>query len=341
MILRESRKRRGRARDPVFGLLVAVVVSALALIGARPAGAQVVMPQSLLQTAQTTAPQQGPTAPATTQPPAPAPEEKGPNTGRISLTAGIDYTTDYYFRGILQEDHDYILQPYGELTIKLYESKDALSSVFFTIGSWNSLNGGPSGIEGGSASHDPKIWYESDFYSKLGVTLFDDLTVAAVYTAYMSPNDRFKTVQELALSVAYNDAKLLGPFALNPSALLAFEMKGQADAGRHRGIYLQLGIAPGLTLFEEGPVTVALSFPLTLGLSVKDYYEFGTGDDDTFGYFSGGIAASVPLKFIPAAFGSWQAKTSVTFLALGDNLERINNGDSFEVIGTFGIALTY
>jgi hypothetical protein len=265
-----------------------------------------------------------------------AEEEKGPNSGRISLTAGIDWTTDYYFRGILQVDRGLILQPYGEFTIKFYEDKGALSSVFGTIGIWNSLDS-----EGLTPRVDPKLWYEADYYTKLGVTLFEDFTVAAVYTAYTSPNDSFKSVQELALSLGYNDAKLLGPFALNPNVVLAFEMKGQADAGSHRGIYLQLGVAPGFTLFEGGQWPVAVSFPLTLGLSLKDYYEFGTGNDDTFGYFSGGVAASVPLKFIPAAFGNWQVKTGVNFLALGDNLRRVNNHDGFEVIGTFGIALTY
>jgi hypothetical protein len=96
-------------------------------------------------------------------------------------------------------------------------------------------------------------------------------------------------------------------------------------------------VAPGLTLLD----LVSLSFPLAVGLSLKDYYEFGTGDDDTFGYFSGGVAASVPLKFIPAKFGTWTAKTGVTVLVLGDNLEKINRSDRTEVIGTFGLAFSY
>jgi hypothetical protein len=269
-----------------------------------------------------------------------AEEEKAPNTGRVSLTAGVDFPTDYYFRGILQEDHDYIVQPYGEVTFKLLESKGPLTGVALTLGSWNSLHGGPTGTSGPNA--DPKIWYESDFYTKVTTTWFEDLTAGVVYTAYMSPNDRFQTVQELGLGLSYNDAKLLGPFALNPSLFAGFEMKGQADAGLHRGGYLQVGIAPGVTLFEKGPVPVSVSLPLQVGLSLYDYYEFGTGNDDTFGFFSGGPAISVPLKFIPAAFGSWQLKGSLTWLHLGsDNLKNVNNGDRDEVIGSVGIAFTY
>jgi len=268
-----------------------------------------------------------------------AEEAKGPNTGRVSLGAGVDFPTDYYFRGIFQEDEDYIIQPYGEVTFRLYEGEGALTGVAFTLGLWNSLHGGPSGVDGPNA--DPKIWYEADFYAKVTTTWFQDLSAGVVYTAYMSPNDRFGTVQELALALGYNDAKLLGPFALNPSLLLAFEMKGQADAGRNRGVYLQLGVSPGVTLFEKSRVPLALTFPVIVGLSLSEYYEFGTGDDDTFGYLQAGVAGSIPLAFVPAAFGAWQLKASLNYLHLGDNLRAVNNRDRSEVIGSIGIALSY
>ncbi|MBI1736343.1 MAG: hypothetical protein HYR51_14315 [Candidatus Rokubacteria bacterium] len=269
-----------------------------------------------------------------------AQEAKGPNAGRISLTAGADGTSDYYFRGIVQESQaDFILQPYGELTFKLLENAGPLTGMGLTFGTWNSLHWGPTGLDGPNES--PKIWYESDLYTRLSLALFEDLTASAIYTAYLSPNGFFDTVQELAFGLAWNDAKILGPFALNPSVLLAFELDGQADAGSSRGTYLQFGLAPGVTLFEKAAYPLTLSFPMTAGLSLDDYYEFRTGDDDTFGFWSGGVAASVPLAFIPASFGAWQFKTSVVTLVLGDNLRRINGRDDVEFIGTAGIAFTY
>jgi hypothetical protein len=269
-----------------------------------------------------------------------AQEEKGPNTGRISISAGADYTTDYYFRGIIQETRDYIVQPYGELTFKLWDGVPAFGNLALTLGTWNSLHGGPTGIEGSNS--DPKVWYESDFYAKVGWTMFEDLSASVIYTAYMSPNNAFSTVQELALGVGYDDGKLLGPFALNPSLLLAFEVKGQADAGDHKGVYLQLGLAPSYTFNAESKYPVTLSVPLVVGLSVDDYYEFGTGSDSTFGYFQGGVGVSMPLAFIPAAFGSWQIKTGVNVLHLGGNLRDVNkDGDRTEIIGTVGLAFTY
>ena len=269
-----------------------------------------------------------------------AQEEKGPNTGRISISGGVDFPTDYYFRGIVQETRDYIIQPYGDITFKLWDGVPAFGNLALTIGTWNSLHGGPTGIDGPNA--DPKIWYESDFYTKIGWTMFEDLSAGIIYTAYMSPNDFFRTVQELAFSLGYNDSKLLGPFALNPTLLVAFEVKGQADAGDHKGVYLQAGITPSYTFNAESKFPVTLSLPLLVGLSLDDYYEFGTGHDSTFGYFQGGVGLSMPLKFIPASFGNWTVKTGVNMLHLGGNVRDVNKDrDRTEIIGSVGIGFTY
>ena len=267
------------------------------------------------------------------------PEAAKPNTGRVSIAAGIDWTTDYYFRGIVQETEGYIFQPYGEISFKLLEGNPAFGNLALSLGTWNSLHGGPTGVEGNAT--DPDLWYESDFYTRLNWSFLEDFTSAVIYTAYMSPNDRFGTVQEIAFSLAYNDGKLLGPFALNPSVLVAFELDGQADAGAHRGVFLQTGIAPGYTFNAGGTYPVTLTVPLSVGLSLSEYYEFGTGDDDTFGFFQGGVGLGVPLAFIPASLGTWTLKAGVNVLYLGDNLRAINDGDRTEVIGTVGIAFTY
>jgi hypothetical protein len=275
-----------------------------------------------------------------TPPAAPPAQPKAPNTGRVSIGAGVDWTSAYFFRGIKQETEDLILQPYGELTFKLVEDAGALTSLSLTGGIWNSLHTGPSGSDNPTAT-DPKVWYELDGYFKLSAVLREDFTASVVYTAYLSPNNAFDTVQEVALGLAYNDAKLLGPFALNPSLLIAFEFDGQADAGAGKGIYAQLGIAPGYVFLADSAYPLALSVPLAVGLSLDDYYEFGTGSDDTFGYFSAGATLSAPLAFIPPEFGKWVVKAGVQVLVLGDNLKAINDGDELQVIGTVGLAFSY
>ena len=76
----------------------------------------------------------------------------------------------------------------------------------------------------------------------------------------------------------------------------------------------------------------------------------GVLEDDTFGYLDIGLDFSMPLSFVPAQFGSWEAAAGVHFLLLGDSTETISgnqgtwgvgSGDDFEVIGTFGISMSY
>ena len=146
------------------------------------------------------------------------PEDKGPNTGRISLNFGVDFATAYYFRGIAQEQNGANFQPYGSLAFKLIENAGPLTALTATPGFWNNWHAG-----GGTIVDpvDPHFWYESDLIFTLAATLWENVTLGLTYTAYTSPNDSFKTVQELAFSLSLTDSKWLGAFALNPSLLVA------------------------------------------------------------------------------------------------------------------------
>jgi hypothetical protein len=225
-----SNLRRGRQLRRTWRVASGVLALG-AMLAAGPVLAQTSPPATTPAT---------PAAPATEQKPAEAP--KSPNTGRLSINAGVDWTTAYFFRGIKQETEDLILQPHGELSFKLVDQADALTSLSLTPGIWDSIHTGPTS-ESPIAS-DPKVWYEFDGYVRLSAVLWEDLTTYALYTAYTSPSGAFGTVQEIAFGIGYNDAKLLGPFALNPTFLVAFELDGQADAGADKGVYAQIGIAP-------------------------------------------------------------------------------------------------
>jgi hypothetical protein len=58
---------------------------------------------------------------------------------------GVDWTSAYFFRGIKQETEDLILQPYGEVGVKLVDQAGALTALTLTGGVWNSLHTGPTG----------------------------------------------------------------------------------------------------------------------------------------------------------------------------------------------------
>jgi len=135
------------------------------------------------------------------------------------------------------------------------------------------------------------------------------VTTAVTYTYYTSPNNTFASYADVAVSVALNDSKWFGAFALNPSIMFAFETTGEAlvSADAKKGIYWQIGLAPAYTFFGESSYPLTVSARMTFGFSAKDYYTVN-GKNQEFGYFSFGPLITMPLKFIPAAYGTWSFK---------------------------------
>jgi hypothetical protein len=274
----------------------------------------------------------GQATPVPGAPDLPAPAPAGDR--RISFTAGADVTTAYLFRGILQEREGVIVPPFAEFGVNAYTGTGGVRSLDIAAGWWNSLHSGPTGRQGPASA-----WYEADFYTTFTLALAGGWEPGATYTAYTSPNGAFSTVNELALTLGYDDSRL-GGFAMSPTALVAFELDGQADGGHHRGVYLELGVEPGATLIESERYPVSLAFPMKLGLSLKNYHE-GPQGDHTFGFFSAGLTGSTPLAFMPAGLGSWTAQAGVSVLFLGDSLAALNHGNAVKPIGTFGIRFSY
>jgi hypothetical protein len=258
-----------------------------------------------------------------------------PNPGRMTFTAGLDFANAYMFRGLRQEDTELVMWPFVEGAANLYSSDEGIKSVTAHIGSWNSLHTGATGSDGISG----KMWYESDLYGTLSVAFGPDIAVGATYTAYMSPNNAFHTVKEIAFKVAVDDNDTFSDAGFNPYALIAFELDTlpgirQADAGQRAGTYLEFGVAPGWT---DPAVTIA--FPIKVGLSLKDYYELAAVDQ-RFGFLSLAAIASVPLG-TNSDFGSWNVHGGVEFLSLGNTPEAFNGGDQTKFVMSVGIGVAY
>jgi len=203
------------------------------------------------------------------------------------------------------------------------------------MGTWNSVQDASAGDQ----------WYESDFYVGASYALSECLSVDASYIWLYGPSNGVgEFAQEIDLSVAYDDSGMWGDGfdGLQPYVLVAIETSGGSDGIGYngKGIYYELGIAPSFTVVDSATSPITLTIPLTLGLG-SDYYQISTTDDDSFGFVDAGLDFSMPLSFVPAQFGSWEAAAGVHFLFLGDNTEAMNNGDDFEIIGTFGISMSY
>ncbi len=277
-----------------------------------------------------TAPTPAP-APVTPAPPVPA-EAIG---SAFSLQFNVDFTNAYYYRGIRQQDKGLIVQPAARLTVNFIDDTDLKLDGF--VGMWNSFGSNP-GTQTGDLAKD---WYEADLYAGFTAT-HGKLSLTTSYTFLTSPSDAFETVQELGFTLALDDSEWLKEFALKPYTTLVFETGADASDGAESdtGTYLELGIAPGFA-FDVGSTPVTLTFPVSVGLSLEDYYQDAAGDDNTFGFAQVGVKASFPLGK-PGRFGAWTLNASVSVLFLGDNNTNVfNNGDETEVIGTVGLQLNF
>lgn len=258
-----------------------------------------------------------------------------PNKGATG-EFGVSFTTQYFLRGIQQEDQGFIAQPWFELRYDVYEGTGDLKDVNLTFGQWNSLHDGPTG-SGGTES----MWYESDFYIGFTGEVGDRLACGITYTSYYHPNGARSNVEELALSAGYDDKGVIETFAggLQPGVVLAFELDGQMDEGArgNTGIYLQLGIKPS---FQFGQFT--LDVPVTMGVSLLDYYEDpGTSDDEFLGFLDIGAVISTAIPDLPARMGPWHAEAAVHWMLLGDSNEDRNGGDAGELIFSCGVRTTF
>jgi hypothetical protein len=251
---------------------------------------------------------------------APAMAQDAPPT--VTMSAGIDLTNQYMFRGIRQHSSGIATWPFFDLGIGAFEGEGRLKSVGINVGTWNSAHSKPSG------------WYESDVYATVGFGFGGGFALASTYTSYTSPNDSFTHVKEILFKLALDDSEALGPAALKPYGLLAFELatepgRYQADGGLEGGRYLELGIAPGVSGSKA-----SLTFPVKVGLSVGNYYELD-GVDNKFGFFSVGGLATVPVG------SHFNVHGGLEFQALGDTTTALNAGDGSQIVGSFGIGVSY
>jgi hypothetical protein len=263
----------------------------------------------------------------------PEEEEAG---SRISGILQFDFTNAYIFRGIMQERDGFIMQPWGELYLSAYQAEEGFLRDFTVgLGVWNSVQS-----EKTLAEHSPRILYETDLYPLLSFTFPYGLSLTTTYYWYTSPNGGFKTAQELDLKFAWDDSEALGRYSLQPWVNLAIETHRSA-LGDAEGEGVQLGVAPTLYTFDHPTYPISITIPLEVGLSIDDYYERDNGDNSPFGYFSWGLAMSVPLAFVPARYGTWSFLLSGKGFYFGNTLQQVNHGDSLWPLGVASLSLEF
>ena len=239
----------------------------------------------------------------------------------ISGSVGTAITNEYIFFGLVQDKDTFIAQPYLNLSFSLYEGEGTINAVSFELPLWWSLHdiNKPRPLNGQSSL---KAWYEFDVSPGFSFTVAKKLTITISDYIYTSPGDYFSTSHNLNLGFTYDDSDLLGAFALNPHFYFLQELhnhSGLGTQGSTESQYYEIGIAPSHTFAEKATYPVTVSFPNTAGFGSNGFYGQG------FGFFSTGVNVSVPLAFIPSAYGTWTSSLMGQYFRLGTNSARFTD----------------
>jgi hypothetical protein len=200
-----------------------------------------------------------------------------------------------------------------------------VKSATLNFGLWNSLPHGSSESDVSGQSVALRRGFLRGSHAG-----FTPLNFTTKYIAYTSPNGLWGPVKEL-------DLAFTGTQKYAPYATFAFELGDKsADGGSNKGSYLELGAVP--TGRREGTFTI----PVSVGLSLKDYYE-GPDGDEKFGFFDIGGLITVPFSGVPAKYGSWNFHARADYLRLGNSTVLAGGNDDKKNKGVVmaGIGLSY
>ena len=264
----------------------------------------------------------------------PVSAQESPGSKVLAPSGGVEVASQYMFRGVRQNSTGIVMSPFTDLTARVLSGEGTLRRIEASVGFWNSLNTGDTGADGPTN----QSWYESRLSGTLGFQFARGVSVAAIYTAYLSPNDMFSPVREIGVRLAMNDRRALGARAFNPYALFALEVDtspgmGQLDGGSNAGRYLELGATPVYSGRYAG-----IAFPVKVGLSLSDYYELGS-EDNTFGFVSFGSVVTVPVGRATRV-GRWHAHGGLELQSMGGTTRVFNGGNRSAMVASFGLGWT-
>jgi hypothetical protein len=251
-----------------------------------------------------------------------------------TLSGGVDYLTQYMYRGYNTVPSGLIIQPYVDFAYTVFSSDDF--AITPHVGVWGDFTEK-------SGPHNPKHWAEGDITAGIG---FDykhwNLTIDYNYQGYPSkyaPGGEISEIQELQFLLTYDDSHCFDKVPLlastNPHVSYIHEIKDLNDHDNNK--YLEFGIEPTFEEFNVASLPVTISIPLTLGMSTDSYYTNDGGHNEVIGYWVAGIKATIPLP-VPEKFGSWSVVLECDYLSLqAQSVRDANTGDRDDIIGRIGV----
>jgi uncharacterized protein (TIGR02001 family) len=244
----------------------------------------------------------------------PADTEPAEKEGGLSVEGALTIPTSYVFRGYVNQDNRFIVQP--EVTV-FYGLPFGDSILWPYIGAWGNLTDQP-------APGDPEWMTEIDAYAGFEWEFGNGLTLEGIYTYYTSPADAFDDIHELGVILKHDSW-------LQPSAGIYYEI---CNKNGEENTYIELAVKPKWTTEQIKPLK--LEFPITLGMTPDEYYTKSNGDGYCFGYLSGGITATWAFN------DAWALEVGGDYIQmLADSTEEANDGDQYKLVGRIGVKFAY
>lgn len=236
---------------------------------------------------------------------------------RFTGSLEIGVSDKYIYHGYVFENQGAIVQPEIEVLGLFYSGDGFVTKASARLMVWGSFQSHESRDE--PTEVRVRAWYELQVESGIVLEFAKRFTFSFSYVRFESPNRDFVASNAAEFVFSIDDSDLLGAFALYPHLTWFRPFPGGWESS-DEGSYFELGIEPEHS-FGKGERPVTVSFPVTVGFGQKRYYL-----GEHFGFFSAGIAASVPLTFIPASTcGEWDLGLSATYYRLGRNVADSSN----------------
>ena len=236
---------------------------------------------------------------------------------RLTGSAGISLSDKYIYHGYVLENQGAIIQPEFEVLARFYSGDGVVTKAWWRLYIFTSFQSHESDEKSDAIM---RSWSEVQLETGIVLELAKHLTFSASYVRFESPNHAFIAANAAELILSLDDSDWLGEWALHPHVSWFRPFPGGWESS-DEGSYFELGIEPERSFGKsDRPATV--SFPMAVGLGQKRYYL-----GEHFGFFSAGVAVSVPLAFIPSTCGEWNLGLSGTYYRLGRNVaNRSNDG---------------
>lgn len=249
----------------------------------------------------------------------------GAGSGSLSGNLGLNVSSAYYNRGVLQNRHGLNFQPYANLNIRAFEGDGPISRVDFHLGTWMNLTDANSRMRNG------KVWSEIDLSPGVSVKLGDFTVTETFQIAIFPDNNYVNNFRGLETRLAYDDRDLLGAFALHPTFTHLASLGGGAGFGMGAGGHFwHFGVNPGVSM---GPAKI--SMPVGIGFGSGEFYRTA---NNGYGFSSIGLATEVKLPFETEA-GRWTMNASLTYY----DFSRGNTGNPSvrDVVGRVGLGVAF